>query len=196
MKYNAIIFGIILVFVSGLTGFAQDETSVLTAPEGWRSEIIPFPLSFAPEIEFEGIEEIQFAPGWSDPESVEFWAYSFVWYIEKELPMTEQLLTESFNYYYDGLMTAVAENQKDSVPAPQFDDALCLFVKTENGFTGKMRVFDAFFLKDYITLNIKVRESFCLPTDKQIVIFDISPKSLDDELWRIFDNVNLNAPCD
>ena len=185
-----------LVFLCSQSSLAQDETSVLTAPEGWRSEIIPFPLSFAPEIEFDGIEEIQFAPGWSDPESDEFWAYSFVWYIEKQSPMTEQLLTESFNYYYDGLMTAVAENQKDSVPTPKFDYALCLFVKTGDGFTGKMRVFDAFFLKDYITLNIKVSESFCLPTGKQIVIFDISPKSLDDELWKIFDNVKLNAPCE
>ena len=196
MKSKSIIFNLLFLLLAGLFGLAQEEEPVLIAPDGWRSEILPFPLSFAPELEFEGVEEIQFAPGWSDPESAEFWAYSFVWYIEKQSPMTEQLLTESFNFYYDGLMTAVAENQKDSVPAPQFDEALCLFVKTEDGFTGKMRVFDAFFLKDYITLNIKVRESFCLPTDKQIVIFDISPKSLDDELWRIFDNVKLKAPCD
>ena len=181
---------------SSLLCLAQEEKSILSAPEDWRSEIIPFPLSFATQIEFEGIEEIQFAPGWSDPESAEFWAYSFVWYIEKQSPMTEQILTESFNYYYDGLMKAVAENQQESSASTQFDKALCLFVRTEDGFTGKMRVYDAFFLKDYITLNIRVKESFCLATGKQMVLFDISPKSLDDELWKIFDNVKLNVPCD
>ena len=195
MKYRTIIYSLILGFICGLTGFAQQEASVLTAPDGWRSEIIPFPLSFAPEIEFEGIEEIQFAPGWSDSESDEFWAYSFVWYIEKQSPMTAQVLTESFNYYYDGLMTAVAENQKESDSPVQFDQTLCLFIKTNEGFTGKMRVFDAFFKKDYIILNILVTESFCPQKNKQMVLFHISPKSFDNDVWQIFKAVELKVNC-
>ena len=175
---------------------AQEQEPILIAPEGWRSEILPFPLSFAPELEFEGVEEIQFAPGWSDPESPEFWAYSFVWYIEKQSPMTVEMLTESFNLYYDGLMNAVAENQKESGESLQFDKTLCLFIQTSDGFVGKMRVFDAFFLKDYVELNISVKESFCQQKNKQMVLFHISPKSMDDELWQIFDNLKLEVNCE
>ena len=35
----------------------------LPTPEGWRTETIPFPLEFAPEIKYEGLEELRFALG-------------------------------------------------------------------------------------------------------------------------------------
>ena len=35
----------------------------MPAPEGWRSETIPFPLEFAPDLVYEGIEEIQIRSG-------------------------------------------------------------------------------------------------------------------------------------
>ena len=36
-------------------------------PAGWRSEVIPFPLDFAPSLTHRGFEEIRFAPGMFDP---------------------------------------------------------------------------------------------------------------------------------
>ena len=38
----------------------------MPTPEGWRTETIPFPLEFAPELEYEGLEELRFAPGMFD----------------------------------------------------------------------------------------------------------------------------------
>jgi len=76
------------------------------------------------------------------------------------------------------------------------DKSLSIFVKTNEGFTGKMRVYDAFFAKDYITLNIKVRESFCSNTNKQIVLFDLSPRDFSHGVWQIFDDVKLQVDCD
>lgn len=35
----------------------------LPIPEGWRTETIPFPLEFAPELSYEGYEELRFSPG-------------------------------------------------------------------------------------------------------------------------------------
>ncbi|MCK5457442.1 MAG: hypothetical protein KAI45_09980 [Melioribacteraceae bacterium] len=59
-----------------------------------------------------------------------------------------------------------------------------------------MRVYDKFFSKDYIPLNIKVKESFCPKTNKQTFFCDISPKELDHEVWGIFDDVELKVKCD
>ena len=97
--------------------------------------------------------------------------------------MTESKLTESFNSYYDGLMGVNFNNQTDTTNSNRLDKALCLFIKTSEGFTGKMRVYDTFFSKDYMTLNIKVKEYFCAISNKQIILCDISPKSLDNKLW-------------
>lgn len=159
------------------------------------SEIIPFPLGFAQEIEFEGFEDLRFAPQWSDPSYKNFWTYCFVWYIEMDSAMTANKLTNYFNLYYDGLMGINHHNQADTTNTNQLEKTLSLFVKTEEGFTGKMRTYDRFFTKDYITLNIKVKEYFCPETNKQIILCEISPKTFDNKVWKTFDDVKLIAEC-
>jgi hypothetical protein len=173
----------------------------LSAPDNWQSEILTFPLGFAPSVDFVGFEDLRFAPGWNDPGSQEFWAYTFVWYIEIDSAMTEKKLTETFNSYYDGLMGVDDNNRADTANSNQsdsyrMDKTLCLFVKTQEGFSGKMRVYDRFFTKDYMLLNIKIKESFCPKTNKQIILCDISPKAFDHEVWAIFDDVKLKVKCD
>jgi len=194
MQIGSILFVLLFLF-NTVISFSQESETVLSSPDNWQSEIIPFPLGFAQEIDFEGFEDLRFAPGWNDPNSQEFWTYMFVWYVEMGPPMTEKKLTEYFKQYYDGLM-GVNESKRDSTNANQLTETLCLFVKTDKGFSGKMRTFDRFFTKDYITLNIKVKESFCPETNKQIIRFDISPKDFDNEAWGIFDDVNLTVKCD
>jgi hypothetical protein len=52
-------------------------------------------------------------------------------------------------------------------------------VKTNEGFAGKMSVYDTFFSKENMTLNLKIGESFCPKTNKQIILCEISQKSFD-----------------
>src|SRR5690348_7269453 len=51
-------------------------------PEGWRREVIPFPLDFAPEIGYRGVEELRFAPRFFDPAAPTYWSYAFAWLLE------------------------------------------------------------------------------------------------------------------
>ena len=185
---------IILFSISSLIGFCQEQESILSAPENWQSEIIPFPLGFAQQIDFVGFEDLRFAPGWSDTTSQEFWSYMFVWYIEKGPAMTESKLIETFNWYYDGLMGVDRINSEEN--ATNLDKTQCLFLKTNEGFNGTMRVYDRFFTKDYITLNIQVKETFCPKTNKQIIECNITPKNFSHEVWEIFDEVSLKVKCD
>jgi hypothetical protein len=198
MKKNKILTLLLLLFIPFL-GISQSQgdsiLTVLEAPENWQSEIIPFPLGFAPDIDFVGFEDLRFSPGWSDSTSQNFWTYMFVWYIEKNSSLTESKLTELFNSYYDGLM-GVDINNADSTNSNKLDKTFCLFIKTNEGFKGKMRVYDRFFTKDYLSLNIKIKESSCPKTNKQIIQCEISPKAFDDSSWEIFDNVKLKVKCD
>jgi hypothetical protein len=194
--YKKSILILILLTIYSVITFGQEKETVLSAPDNWISEIIPFPLGFARSIDFVGFEDLRFAPGWSDSTSQEFWAYTFVWYIEKGPAMTESKLTEAFNSYYDGLMGVDNHNQADSTNSKRLDKTLCLFVKTDDGFVGKMRVYDRFFTKDYMTLNIKVKESFCPKMNKQIIFCDISAMSFDHEVWDTFNDVVLSVECD
>jgi hypothetical protein len=194
--YKKTLLLIILISISSAISYCQEHETVLTAPENWKSEIIPFPIGFASDIDFVGFEDLRFAPDWSKIESENFWTYSFVWYIETYGAMTESKLTEFFGSYYDGLMDVNSNNQADTSNSNQLDKAFCLFIKTDEGFKGKIRTHDKFFTKNYITLNIKVKEVFCPDMNKQIITCDISPKAFDHEVWRLFDDVKLKVKCE
>lgn len=194
--YKKSVLALILLIISFVISFGQEKETILSAPNNWKSEIIPFPLGFAQDIDFVGFEDLRFAPSWSDSTSENYWTYMFVWYIEKDAVMTESKLTTYFNSYYDGLMGVNLINKEGVINPNKLDKTICLFVKTNDGFTGKMRVYDKFFSKDYMILNIKVRESFCPKTNKQIILCEISQKAFDHKVWEIFNEVKLTVNCD
>ena len=75
--------------------------------KGWRYEKLEFPLSFAPELKYEGFEELWFAPGMFDPESPTYFTYAFKMVLTGERPdVREFLLT-----YYTGLCRAVGKEK-------------------------------------------------------------------------------------
>ena len=174
---------------------AQKPESGLIAPENWRSEILTFPLGFAPDINLNGYEDVLFAPGWNKKESQQFWMYHFTWFLDTKAPMTVEFMEKSMKSYYEGLAKAVLGGDADNNISEYDIEAVCLFVKTENGFQGKLRVFDPFFTKASLVLNMKVKIALCEKTNQQIVAFDISPKRMEDPIWKLFENIKLRKPC-
>ncbi len=194
MNKNACFFGLILFCTVGQLQAQKPETG-LVAPENWRSEVLTFPLEFAPEINLSGFEDVLFAPGWNKKESEQFWMYHFTWFLDTKEPMTVDFLEKNMKLYYEGLASAVLKGDTDSNALEQDIEAVCLFVKTDKGFLGKLNVYDPFFTKDTIVLNMKVGESFCQKTKKHVVSFDISPRPVSDSVWQFFDAIMLREPC-
>jgi hypothetical protein len=192
--HSKILYGLLLSILFCGTAQAQQE-SILEAPEDWGSEIIPFPLSFAESIPFKGFEELRFAPGWSDSESPQFWSYAFVWYIDMESPMTVDMLSTRFNAYYDGLMGTNGNPADTASNGEILDQTSTVFEQTEEGFSGEMRVYDAFHTFDYLTLNIIVQEMMCHDDNKQMIFCTISPKDFNHEVWADFDAVQWTVEC-
>lgn len=186
---------ILFLFLSNKSVFAQETKTILRAPDDWNSELIHFPLSFAPEIDFEGIEDIRFAPGWSDPQSEQFWTYHFTWYLTGRKSLTDQFLEETMRQYFDGLIKVVLKEEADQFSENGFQQTTCLFIKTKEGFKGKIRLFDAFFTRKVIVLNVKVLEQICEESEKQLISFNLTPQSFDDPLWNIFNDVEIIEQC-
>lgn len=173
---------------------SQEIKPKLSAPDHWRSESYEFPLPFAPEIDLVGAQEVLFAQGWSDTESDEFWTYHITWFIDHK-NLTEKRMSNYFNLYYDGLIKVILNNQPEGTEVIEPDETLSLFIKTNEGFTGKVRTFDPFFTKEYLTLFIQVEEIVCKISNQQIVTIDISPKSFDHSLWNDFDSIKVINGC-
>ena len=82
----------------------------LPAPEGWLTETIPFPLDFAPELDYQGLEELRFAPGMFKTESENLWSYTFVWWFPDSTEVSNERLEKDLSRYFEGLMVAVGES--------------------------------------------------------------------------------------
>jgi Two component regulator propeller len=168
----------------------QELDRILEAPDDWGAEQIPFPLSFAPSIPFNGYEDIRFAPGWSKPESPEFWTYKMVWQIDEDPHLTEERLADLIETYFDGLSRAVAqggERDPDTLQKP-----VAVFIQDGIGFRGRLRIYDAFKTKDWICLNARVRGS--KRRDQHLVAIEMSPQPFDHEVWSNLEKVRVKDP--
>jgi hypothetical protein len=67
------VVSILLSFSIVAFGQQKEEISLIQADSTWGREIIQLPFWFAPEINYTGHEDIRFAKGWEDINSVGFW---------------------------------------------------------------------------------------------------------------------------
>jgi len=81
-------------------------------PPGWRSEVIPFPLDFAPTIDHTGEEELRFPSGFFDPTSREYWSYTFLWRTTDAANLDAPALGAELTVYFKGLIAAVDERRQ------------------------------------------------------------------------------------
>lgn len=184
---------LITSLVLSTTLYGQEYTKVLEAPEGWMEEQFPVPPGFAQEIDFKGEEDIRFSPGWNDLSSDQFWAYVFVWNVEYKGDLTNKLIEESVNLYYDGLMgTSVDGENRSSLPS----GTISSFREVDGNFEGQVEVFDRFFSLSKMTLYIRVSVEYCEELNQQMIRFDIASKGFDNqEAWGIFNDVVIPHTC-
>ncbi len=81
-------------------------------PEGWRTEVIPFPLAFAPTLALAGVEELRFPPGFLEPGAPGFWSYAFAWRLDRPARLSAPGLAEALVTYFRGLTVAVDEAER------------------------------------------------------------------------------------
>ena len=118
LKNTVLIFIILCGVLKADVAYAQETKAVKKpihydgTPDKWRFEPIPFPLDFAPELHYQGLEELLFMPGMFKPEQKDFFSYAFVWAVEGEQPLTLQQIKKDLWFYYAGLYKAVAKADK------------------------------------------------------------------------------------
>ncbi|MFK5982519.1 MAG: hypothetical protein QM499_06370 [Flavobacteriaceae bacterium] len=154
----------------------------------WGKETFPFPIRFAKEINYKGIEEAQFPKGWSSKESPNFWSYVFVWDVEGNRVNSVKELEADLKIYFDGLMglpntiTQFTENEPS---------------KNKTNYVGKVSFFDNLRTKEDISLNVRVQKQYCKENNKSIIVFRFSPKDFNHEVWNTIEKVTLRTnACD
>lgn len=171
----------------------EEETAFpLEGPSDWRKEILSFPLDFAPSLEYDGTEYVLFSKGWADKAATDFWTYTFAWDLYNAPNLSEERLNKDLTAYFDGLMKEVAGAK---ISKDKITPTLVNLKSNNNGksYEGQISIFDAFFLKEKITLNMRVITSYCATDERHIVYFQYSPQPFSHELWDEMKAIKI--PC-
>ncbi|QTD36254.1 hypothetical protein JL193_08745 [Polaribacter batillariae] len=154
------------------------------------------PFWFAPEINYEGVEDIRFAKGWETIDSDGFWKLVFAWDIRLKKKPTILFFEENLKHYFNGLMKVVNENETITIPKTE---VLIVEKKLEKGklnFTGTVKTYDAFTTKKVITLHVKIKVFYCTKTNNYMPLFKMAPKAFYHKTWEDLDKITLkNNTC-
>src|SRR6185312_11054653 len=85
----------------------QPATTAWQVPVGWKHEVIPIPLEFAPSLAHRGVEELRFPPGFLDAKSHNYCSYAFVWRLEDSAELDAAAVGAELTAYFRGLLVAV-----------------------------------------------------------------------------------------
>lgn len=166
----------------------KDSTlTILKAPKNWISELLPFPLSFAPSLTYEGFEDLRFSENWRDENSEGFWSYAFVWSLESDPQLTEEKLQSDMKAYYNGLMRT--------------ETTFALFLENSDekegtSYIGKIQTLDNFFTKEQMILHATVQYTYCQKMDRHLVLFNISSKGFGSKIWKKLQKVKVEIDCE
>lgn len=177
-----------------LSGSAQESSVEFHTPPEWRGESIQLPPGFAPDLKWNGVEHIRFAPGMFQPDSESFFSYVLVFLLKDGDDVSEAAVKEQILTYYQGLAKAVMgskqisvdtstftlelgplENPDESPPAAAKDAE----VKTWNGVLDWVEPF-ATQKKQALTIEVHLWNRGKNP----VVYFTVSPQDKDHEIWK------------
>lgn len=159
--------------------------------EGWRSETIPFPLEFAPDLELQGVEELRFAPGMFKPDRPGYWSYAFVWWLDGEPALGQAELERSLLRYFQGLTVEVAKGKPYKIDPGAFRVSLrpASGAPAKEGhnvqaFAGTADLFDAFATGKPLSLSLDVWVWDCPVAGKRVAFVLASPRATSEPIWR------------
>jgi len=163
---------------------AQEPASLLPElPNGWRTERLAFPLSFAPDLEHAGFEDLAFAPGMFEPASDSYFSYVLALRLEGDLEVDRGFVQGFLEKYYRGLCAAVGEGKG-------FDlSGFAVAVEDRGaGFAARVDMVDAFVTGEPLALELELAVQ---PGPRATEIFGLaSPKPRDAPVWRALDEMH------
>ena len=170
----------------------------LLTPSGWTEERFPIPIDFAPQINYKGVEDVRFAPGWGDARSNQYWSYAYLWWLEGKQTIDAQVLSNHLQSYYQGL---VARNVKERQIPERALVPTQVNIKTaktlgddKGSFEGTIKMLD-YMTQKPITLNCRIHVKACSAQDRTAVFIEISPQSQTHPVWTSLNRIYNSFEC-
>jgi len=200
-KFIAIIFSLAFLKLSTqevnaqeFDGHKWEAPYHLPIPEGFTFERFLIPISFAPSINYKGVEDIRFTPGWANIKTDEYWTYAFLWWLDGTVNFDATIIASNLKAYYAGLAKANNVAAEKQLPVKTTFKQ----TKTEKGdlktFTGSIEMVD-YMKQKQITLNAIVHVRTCPEENKTNVFYQLSPKEFSHNNWVGLNKLWLDFKC-
>lgn len=112
-----------------------------------------------------------------------------LWYLDGNVKFTKEQLINDFKAYYNGLgnlSNGTVVTIEKTTPAAKFQHAFTFVTQTtDNLYTHKS-----------ITLNGTINIAKCNGGNNTIAFFEISPKAMNDDIWKALDAVRDSISWD
>ena len=145
------------LFVLALAACSSGAATTWQIPAGWKHELIPFPLEFAPSLGHTGVEELRFPPGFLDAGAPNQWSYAFAWRLHDPAAMDAAALGDALAVYFRGLLGAVDGDKHRLEPTKITTTA----VMQGDHFELTAHVFDTFHGAEPVDLVGTARRATC-----------------------------------
>ncbi|MEM7051424.1 MAG: hypothetical protein AAF604_17270 [Acidobacteriota bacterium] len=198
-KSTVVLLALLLICVVGGSAAAESEPVeelpfTMPQPEGWRSETIPFPLPFAPELAYRGLEEVRLPGGMFEPESPEFWSYVFAWWLPIGTDIEAGRLEQDLVLYYRGLAETIS-GRLEYEPGPlEIEAELEPVAGRKRQWNGSVAAFDPFVTRKALRIAARITLWDCLP-DHRVVFFELSPQPMTHAIWETLAGIREGFSC-
>lgn len=170
----------------------------LDVPKGWDVERFLIPITFAPAIPYNGVEDIRFTPGWGKKETGEYWSYAFLWYLDNKPAFNSKIIEKNLVAYYTGLFTINTDKSKIDTARLMPVTASIKKRSTDKGdlktFQGSVNMMD-YMTKQPLRINLVIHIKSCEGQKKIFVFHEVSPKPFTDNVWISLNQLWLNFKC-
>jgi hypothetical protein len=190
-----------------LTNYGQETNSefdgqnweapyTLSVPRDWSIERFLIPIGFAPQIQYKGVEDIRFSPGWAKVNTDDYWSYAFLWYLDGDIKIDSDIIADNLKTYYTGLITI----NGSKIPGEKIKpvEVTIKEVATDTfdsrSFLGTIRMLD-YMAQKPITLNCKIHLKSCNGKSNTIIFYELSPMQLSHNIWLSLDKLWDDFKC-
>ncbi|HUP13949.1 MAG TPA: hypothetical protein VM187_17130 [Niastella sp.] len=164
-------------------------------PANWGQERIAFPIDFAPQIAYKGMEELRFAPGWGDPAKEDHWTYGFLWWLEGIHQFNATMMKQYMEAYYSGLVGRNITSRQ--IPAQKQVPTQANFksIKPEGEtYSGTINMLN-YINQQPIKLNCTIHVRYCQAQQRTAVFITVSPQPYAHKVWTELNQLVNTFDC-
>lgn len=176
-----------LVFLSLYAEPKADSVLLPETPPDWRFERLDFPLTFAPELKYDGFEELRFAPGMFNAKSDTYFTYIFAMKITNDVSIDAKMLKSFLETYFRGLCRTVAEGTDFVIDVSKISATVQedhYEAEHSRHFTVTLDSFDPFVTGKPLMLHLEMVVVETNRNDHRIFAA-VSPGPVDTPMWKL-----------